>query len=163
MTATQNKDLPVLCKIWMNRERSSHYFTEVQPCMSMLKQHAIADYSTSQLVLCCMMVWETLLQRKRKTVRFTKVELLLILRAYRAHPTRWIDVLNDVKANNPVSFTGQEHFVSWKSNVSQVREADVCWCHWWRRDQVKHKVTTKKTRCNCGRPVRPGGWATKTE
>jgi len=48
-------------------------------------------------------------------MRFTKVELLLILRAYRAHPTRWIDVLNDVKANNPVSFTGQEHFVSWKS------------------------------------------------
>ena len=36
---------------------------------------------------------------KEKTVRFTQVELLLILRAYRAHPTRWIDVLNHVKAN----------------------------------------------------------------
>ena len=35
---------------------------------------------------------------KEKTVRFTQVELLLILRAYRAHPTRWIDVLNHVKA-----------------------------------------------------------------
>ena len=57
----------------------------------MWKQHAIADFSTSQLLLFCMLVWET--------VRFTNVELLLILRAYRAHPTRWIDVLNDVKVN----------------------------------------------------------------
>jgi len=35
----------------------------------------------------------------KRTVRFTSVELLLILRAYRAHPTRWIDVLDHVKAN----------------------------------------------------------------
>jgi len=95
--------------------------------MSMLKQYAIADFSTSQLFLCCMLVWETLLPRKRK------VELLLILRAYRAHPTRWIDLLNHVKAkcnfqNYPVSFAGQEHLVSWKSDVSHAREADVYWC-----------------------------------
>ena len=55
--------------------------------MSMWKQHAIADFSTSQLLLFCMLVWETLLQRKRRTVRFTQIDLLLILRAYRAHPT----------------------------------------------------------------------------
>ena len=28
--------------------------------------------------------------------------------------------------NNPVSFTGQEYLVSWKSDVNQAREADVC-------------------------------------
>ena len=65
----------------------------------MIKQHAIADFSTSQLIFSCMFVSETLLQRKKRTVRFTKVELWLIQRAYRAHPTRWMDVLNDVKAN----------------------------------------------------------------
>ena len=32
-------------------------------------------------------------------MRFIQVELLLILRAHRAHPTRWIDVLNHMKAN----------------------------------------------------------------
>ena len=67
--------------------------------LSMWKQHAIADFNTSQLFLCCMLAWETLLQRKRRTGRFTNVELLLILRAYRAYLTRWIDVLNHVKAN----------------------------------------------------------------
>ncbi|XP_053372641.1 uncharacterized protein LOC128546282 [Mercenaria mercenaria] len=41
----------------------------------------------------------TLLQRRRKSIRISKEETLLMLRAYRTHPTRWNDVIDDIKQN----------------------------------------------------------------
>ena len=98
----------------------------------MIKQHAIADFSPSQLIFSRMFVSETLLQWKKRTVRFTKVELWLIKRAHRAFPTRWMDVLNDVKANMGVRpeqtrqlyETGTFHQL--KDWISQARETYVC-------------------------------------
>jgi hypothetical protein len=39
---------------------------------------------------------------RRRKVRFTDDEILLILRAYLAHPSKWIDVIAEVKANQHV-------------------------------------------------------------
>ncbi|KAL4240510.1 hypothetical protein ACF0H5_001301 [Mactra antiquata] len=40
-----------------------------------------------------------LLLRKKRRVDFCKEEIIMILHAYRAHPTRWADVVEDVKSN----------------------------------------------------------------
>ncbi|KAL4224838.1 hypothetical protein ACF0H5_015534 [Mactra antiquata] len=40
-----------------------------------------------------------LLIRKKRRVDFCKEEIIMILHAYRAHPTRWADVVEDVKSN----------------------------------------------------------------
>jgi len=105
-------------------------------------------------ILFCMLVRETLFPRKRN------VDLLLILRAYRAHPTRWIDVLNDVTANTSrttPSALRDRNISSAESRMSvkpgKLMSAGI----------IGDEVTIKKTRCNCGRPVRPGRWDTKTE
>ena len=42
---------------------------------------------------------DTIQQRRRQVVRFSKEEIQLILRSYRAHPTQWNLILADVKAN----------------------------------------------------------------
>ena len=51
----KNKYLSVLRKIRINREKKL-YLTS---CMSMFKQHTIADFSTSRLFMCCMLVLDT--------------------------------------------------------------------------------------------------------
>ena len=60
-------------------------------------------------------------------MRFTKVELLLILRANRAHPTRWIDVLNDVKANisRPTPSGLRDKNISSSESRMSVKEAVI--------------------------------------
>ncbi|KAL5021294.1 hypothetical protein ScPMuIL_000449 [Solemya velum] len=43
---------------------------------------------------------ETLLQRRKQTsVRIGKDETLLILRGYISHPTKWGDIIHEVKGN----------------------------------------------------------------
>ncbi|XP_060574848.1 uncharacterized protein LOC132732447 [Ruditapes philippinarum] len=42
---------------------------------------------------------ETILQRRKRTVKFSEQEILLILRAYLTHPSKWSEIINDVKAN----------------------------------------------------------------
>lgn len=39
------------------------------------------------------------MQRRKRTVKFSEQEILLILQAYLTHPSKWSEIINDVKAN----------------------------------------------------------------
>lgn len=41
----------------------------------------------------------TLLQRRRESVRMSKAEILLMLRAYQQHPTQWNDIIDEIFQN----------------------------------------------------------------
>ena len=54
-------------------------------------------------------------------MRISKDEILLILRAYREHPTRWTDVIDDVRQNNdPLRAAAQELYIT--GSVKQLRD-----------------------------------------
>ena len=42
---------------------------------------------------------DTILQRKKKSVKIDKVEIPLILRSYITHPTKWTDIIENIKQN----------------------------------------------------------------
>ena len=63
----------------------------------------------------------TFLQRRRKPVRFSKQELLVVLRAYREHPSRWDEILGDIRENLDL-FPEAAREIYRVATVKQLRE-----------------------------------------
>ena len=79
--------------------KSSHYFTEVHSCMSMWNQHAIADFSTSQLLFALHVGLRNTSSEKEKNSAVHSDWSIADITSNPRSPNRCIDVLNDVKAN----------------------------------------------------------------
>lgn len=63
----------------------------------------------------------TLLQKRKKNVKFCKEETLVVLRAYLSHPTKWTDILDEVK-HNVHQLTPEAKELYQNGTVKQLRD-----------------------------------------